>query len=137
MKAGATRTEAEDAAQEAMIQAWRHWNELTEPKNNPRGWVRKVAMRVFLKTVPKRLSCGEALPMAVEEVVVDLSERTQLVLRLFASLPYMSRMVLAYTADGFTDEETAAELNTTPAAVRKSRQRGRQTMKELLRGGEL
>jgi DNA-directed RNA polymerase specialized sigma24 family protein len=135
MKNGATLTEAQDATQEAMIQAWRRWGDLTRPGNSPGGWIRKVAFRAFVKTVPQRPSSHDDMPVAAGEVVVEMSERAQLVFRLLAMLPYMQRMVLAYSADGFNDRLIAVELDTTPVAVRKNRQRGREAMKKLLIGG--
>lgn len=137
MRFGATFPEAQDAAQIAMIEAWRNWGSLTEPGNYPRAWVRKVAHRAFLRSMPKWEVLGydaiDDLPAVTD---IELSECTQIMFDLLGRLPYRQRAVLAYTADGFDDKWIAAELKSTPAAVRKNRQRARETMKELLQGGD-
>jgi RNA polymerase sigma-70 factor (ECF subfamily) len=136
---GATLAEAADAAQTAMEQVWRHWEQLT----HPRAWVRTVAYRSYLKSIPRHEHLTEAppeLPALAPEVALEFTEQVETVVRLLAPLPAQQRLVMAWSMYDFTDEEIARELNTTPAAVRQSRRRARQTLKQQLphpsKGGE-
>jgi RNA polymerase sigma factor (sigma-70 family) len=74
------------------------------------------------------------------EVEVLISERTQAARDLLATLPMMQRLVMAWKTDGFSYEEIAKELRTTPGAVRQNMHRARSALKRQLaassEGGE-
>lgn len=57
-----------------------------------------------------------------------------------SALPPQQRLVMAWGMYGFTAEEIARELNTTPVAVRQSRTKARRILKQQLenpsRGGD-
>jgi DNA-directed RNA polymerase specialized sigma24 family protein len=82
---GASRADAEDAVQEAMILAWRQWDTLQEPA----VWVRTVAVRAHWKLARARQSMvllGESAPgAAVDPDLGIFTEEQQYVLRLLGS----------------------------------------------------
>jgi RNA polymerase sigma factor (sigma-70 family) len=137
---GATLVEAADAAQTAMVQAWRQWDQLT----HPRAWVRTVAQRTHLNSIPRREALTESppeLPALATDVALEISEQVETVLGLLTPLPDQQRLVMVWSMYGFTDEEIAHELGTTPTAVRQSRQRARKTLKQRIqhpgKGGDV
>jgi RNA polymerase sigma factor (sigma-70 family) len=140
MKLGANPTEAAEAAQAAMVEAWDNWDVLRHPTSTPAAWVRTVAKRAFFRSMARPETPTDTLPelpILAADAVLEISERTRFAHELLAKLPYNQREVMAWTADGFGDDQIAVELRTTRAAVRKSRQRARETLKMLLReGGE-
>lgn len=131
MRIGATVAEATEAAQTAMVEAWRQWHLIT----NPRAWVRTVAKRAYYRSVPVREVVTDALPelsTVAADARLEISEETRTVLGWLAVLPVKQRLVLAWSLDGFTDEEIARELGSTRTAVRKNRQRARDALKHRL-----
>jgi RNA polymerase sigma-70 factor (ECF subfamily) len=138
MKLGASPTEAAESAQAAMVEAWLNWTTISEPGNAPAAWVRTVAKRAFFRSAARPETPTEKLPelpILAADTVLEISERTRFAHELLAKLPYRQREVMAWTADGFGDDRIAVELGTTRAAIRKSRQRARDTLKMLLREG--
>jgi RNA polymerase sigma factor (sigma-70 family) len=136
----ATVDEAKDAAQTAFTEAWRKWNEIRDP----RGWVRTVATRAYLKSIPRcEVMSGSPIDCPLPEAPqaeLLISENTQVVRDLLAILPMSQRLAMAWMADGFSVKEIAGELGTTPGAVRQNISRARSALKERLRisseGGE-
>jgi RNA polymerase sigma factor (sigma-70 family) len=132
MAMGASRAEAEDATQEAMILAWRQWGTL----GSPAAWVRTVAVRTFWKQARTRASQelvqddGTALeqPTADADLVL-FTEEQQNILRRLRALPDMQRKVFALHYDGLSCEEIADLLDKTPATVRSNLRHARQTLK--------
>lgn len=137
---GATVDEARDAAQAAFTQAWEEWDKIDEP----RGWVRTVATRVYLNSIP-RYEVMTDTPvdcpiLHTPEAKLLISERTQAARDLLATLPMTQRLVMALNTDGFSVREIAKELRTTPDAVRQNISRARSSLKRRLgtssEGGE-
>jgi RNA polymerase sigma factor (sigma-70 family) len=133
MKAvGATVHEGTDAAQAALTEAWAKWGTLF----NPPAWVRTVAIRAYYRSVPSgEVSLDrhpEALNLVAVDTPIELSERTAAAHALLELLPPAQRIVLAYSTDGFSDAEIAAELGKSPEAIRQNRHRARKTLKSLL-----
>jgi RNA polymerase sigma factor (sigma-70 family) len=129
---GASRADAEDAAQEAMILAWKQWETIQEPA----AWARTVAVRAYWKLARVRqplVSLGESLPEA--ESNPDLSifaEEQQHVLRLLRALPQQQRTVAALFYDGLACEEIAELVGSPPATVRSHLRHARGRLKELV-----
>jgi DNA-directed RNA polymerase specialized sigma24 family protein len=84
---GASRADAEDATQEAMVQAWRCWDSIREPA----AWVRTVAVRAFWKQAERQSNHLRPFDDAAEPVTdFDLgifALEQQHVLRLLRGLP--------------------------------------------------
>jgi RNA polymerase sigma-70 factor (ECF subfamily) len=103
---GASRADAEDAVQEAMILAWSQWNAIEEPA----AWVRTVAVRKHWKQARSRrqtVPLEEVAEFASDNDLAILAEEQQQVLRLLRNLPAQQRIVAALHFDGLAYEEIA------------------------------
>lgn len=130
---GASRADAEDVTQEAMIGAWKQWDGLREPA----AWVRTVAFRAYWKLARAKRS---VLPLdeSTPEVPIDsdlsiFTEEQQHVLDALRNLPPQQRTVTALFYDGLACEEIAELLGKSPATVRSHLRHARNTLKEVVR----
>lgn len=129
---GAGLADATDIAQESMIEAYRNWPSIQQP----RAWTRRVASRLYGRrrygheTVTEPAGLGPLLRDAPADIAAW--EQRHEVLRLLATLPWRQRQVMAWTYDGYQSPEIAAELNITPAAVRASLVLARRALAEGL-----
>jgi RNA polymerase sigma factor (sigma-70 family) len=130
---GVSQTDAEDAAQEAMISAWNQWDALREPA----AWVRTVALRNYLRTLrggrTQAVSFDESLPDPVgNDDLSTFEEEQEQVLRLLRALPSGQRAVTALYYDGLNCEEIADVLGKTPATVRSNLRHARHSLREVI-----
>ncbi len=134
---GASRADAEDAVQEAMILAWRQWDTIEEPA----AWVRKVAIRKHWKLAQSRQQTVSLNEVAVEPASNNelgiFAEEQQQVLRLLRSLPEQQRIAAALNYDGLASEEIAELTGKSPATVRSNLRHARTALRELLASGTL
>ena len=125
---------AEEVTQDAFVALLRHWARVRD-YDRPGAWVRRVAIRLAVKTarreqrlaaLPRRLR-----PERVEELpVFPVSPETMAALR---SLPVKERVVvvLHYFEDRPVDE-MAELLECTPSAVKMRLSRARHHLADLL-----
>jgi RNA polymerase sigma-70 factor (ECF subfamily) len=132
MAMGASRGDAEDAVQEAMILALRRWDTIEEPAS----WVRTVAARKYW-----RLAKSRQPTVLLDEVMAEPSddrdlgifaEEQQHVLRLLRGLPERQRIVVALYYDGLTTTEIAELTGTSAATVRSNLRHARTALRELV-----
>ncbi|MFD0899244.1 sigma-70 family RNA polymerase sigma factor [Actinomadura sediminis] len=131
MTLGAGQCAAEDAAQTAYAEAFARWDEI----DRPRAWVRTVAIRSLYRDRRAAQASDESLRWLNTKACDDHAERVaerDVVLAALRTLPPRQREVMAWTIDGFKPEQIALELRTTPENVRKSLQRARERLKNLL-----
>jgi RNA polymerase sigma factor (sigma-70 family) len=135
----ATTHEAEEAAQMALVHAWRRWPTLT----NPRAWVRTVAVREHLRSSPsgdprraRQVELDElvqprltAVPSTAETVA--LSDQERLVCAELAKLPPAQRAVAALRYEGYSNREIAELLGVDQSAVRHNVLRARSRLRHL------
>lgn len=132
MRQGAQPHEAAEAAQAAFTEAFVQWETLQYPA----AWLRKVALRQFLR----RPAAREDFPLEFPDWpggmcplrTVELKEEEARVYAALSALPPLQRQVLAWELDGFTTAEIATELHQSPEAVRQNRKRGRERLKKML-----
>jgi RNA polymerase sigma-70 factor (ECF subfamily) len=127
---GASRADAEDATQEAMILAWRNWQSIREPA----AWVRTTAVRSCWRQARVR-----RVHVAVMDEVQDMpsadpdlgifGEEQRRVLSLLRALPPGQRVVAALSYDGLSCEEVAVVLNKPAATIRSQLRHARKTLK--------
>jgi RNA polymerase sigma factor (sigma-70 family) len=133
---GASRADAEDAVQEAMVLAWRQWDSIREPA----AWVRTVAVRAYMKQARGRGNRAVSLDEFTYELPADpdlgiFAEEQQHVLRLLRGLPAGQRTVAALFYDGLTCEEIAELAGKPPVTVRSQLRHARNSLKEMLLAG--
>ncbi|MFI9244794.1 RNA polymerase sigma factor [Streptomyces sp. NPDC053086] len=129
LRHGADFHEATEAAQAAFVQAWEKW----ETIDHPHAWLRTVAYRHLLRTRdlpegPMR-DLGEPPGGVCPVERIELGAQETLVLSVLATLPMQQRRVFAWIYDGFSTQETAEILRTTPEAVRQNLARARKSLK--------
>lgn len=130
---GASRADAEDAVQEAMIAAWQKWETIREPA----AWVRTTAIRRLWKTSQQPLPAalpddGTARPVQGEPDPAVFSEEQQRVLALLRQLPPAQRVIAALYYDGLTAEEIASATGKPAATVRSHLRHARRALKEVI-----
>lgn len=135
---GASRADAEDATQEAMIRALDVWCSIREPA----AWVRTVAIRSYLRMVRRRnaqeVPLDESMPhSATDDGLGAFEQEQQEVLRLLRALPAKQQTVTALYYDGLNCEEIADALRQTPATVRSNLRHARQSLREVIASGRL
>jgi RNA polymerase sigma-70 factor (ECF subfamily) len=134
--AGATETEADEAAAAAMEEVLRRWDQVS----SPRAYARKAAVSHFLKEkergndrIRHRLvGLAEARQDGALDSGLAVWEDGQWVEQLLSSLPAAQREVMAFIVDGFGPSEVAALLGKTPEAVRQNLKAARSRLTFML-----
>ncbi|TKS96073.1 sigma-70 family RNA polymerase sigma factor [Streptomyces galbus] len=130
MRHGADLHEAREAAQAAFVQAWERWESIEYPN----AWLRTVAFRQLVRLRERRedaLQDTDEPPGGVCPVErVELGAQEEFVLRVLAGLPLQQRRAFAWIYDGFTPQEAAKALQTSPEAVRQNLARARKSLKQ-------
>ena len=134
---GASRADAEDAAQEAMLMAWRQWDSIQEPV----AWTRTVAIRAYWRQARMERQAGplEECDCQVESDsdLAIFAEEQQRVLCMLRALPPEQRTVIALHYDGATCEEIARLTGKPSSTVRSHLRHARKTLKELMSSGDV
>ena len=128
---GAQLTDAADLAQDTMIDAFRQWSAIEQP----RAWIRRVASRKYgrrLSSVELPIEAVDGRPLLSPGRDLAEWERHQEILRVLKLLPPRQRQVIAWTFDGYQPWEIAAELGISADAVRASLKLARRKLAELL-----
>lgn len=129
---GARLADAADIAQDTMVDAFRQWSTL----ETPRAWVRRVASRKYARRiahVETPVDQVDGKPLLSCEVDATEWEQNQEILYFLGTLPLRQRQVMAWTFDGYTASEIAAELHMTSGAVRSSLKLARRALTAKLR----
>jgi RNA polymerase sigma-70 factor (ECF subfamily) len=137
---GAIHQDAEDAAQDAFVDAWSltlqpgAWENVTRP----RGWIRVVALRKYHRPTGQRRPMPGILVADVPEdsrgafdVVThdELTVQTEFVRSILRDLVADVRAVMAFAMDGFSPVEIAQHLGMTDQQVRDLIKKGRKTLR--------
>lgn len=131
---------AEDAAQEAFIEAYSHLHQLREPESFP-SWFRKVVFKYCDRLTRGRRAETLPLETAVEmsskakgpEEAVEEQEMKDLVLAAIKALPEQERMVTTlFYINGYSHEEIADFLEVPAATVNNRLRTSRKRLKERM-----
>jgi RNA polymerase sigma-70 factor (ECF subfamily) len=127
--------EAEDAAQEGLVAAWRALSSLAEPVAFS-AWVTRIVGRRCLRRA-RRSARGLPLEL-VPEPAADADPSGDIdVATILRRLAPRQRAVLHLTViDGMSDGEIGAALGISPASVRAHRRRARESVARMLRKRE-
>ncbi|MFC7279839.1 RNA polymerase sigma factor [Paractinoplanes rhizophilus] len=131
IRAGASRADAEDAAQEAMLAALKDWPTIASPK----AYVRTVATRTLYRTWEKAERGDIAERRVTQDTMVaalDANEDADKALEMLAALSPAQRMAFALHVDGHDDAEIAQITGTHPDTVRSNRRYARQKLIRML-----
>ncbi len=141
-KMGAKPQDAEDAAQEAFLAAWRRRSELekggdtTKPGVAPR-WLFTAAHNTILKKWDKDKRCVattlEDMPAVFESDGADYRATLELVTQVIGSLSIRKREIAARLLLGVTNEEISKELGITVPLVQRHKTLLRRSVEEKLR----
>jgi RNA polymerase sigma factor (sigma-70 family) len=124
---GARLADAVDLAQEAMTEAYRSWSAI----KHPRAWAKRVASRKYARLIAQAEEPIESANLSLllpPSLDISKWEERHEVLRSLNLLPPRQRQVMAWTCDGYTPSEIAAELNMNAEAVRANLMRARRTL---------
>jgi RNA polymerase sigma-70 factor (ECF subfamily) len=132
IKAGFSRDEALDAAEDAMVEANAQWDRIQDPG----PWVRKVAIRTAIAAARRRREDvrrsvqGGWLSSAHDdhERIAVVDERSRVV-ALLARLPDKQRVVMVLHMEELDTDEIADLLGLEPATVRSHLRHAREKLK--------
>jgi RNA polymerase sigma factor (sigma-70 family) len=143
MRCGANLADAEDAAQDAFADAWKHmktsmsWGAI----ENPQAWIRKVALRKLWRPAgsSRRQPLTSSVPVPPEPSthgadLAELTAGTMRVLDAMRSLDATARAVMSFHLDGFKGPEIASQLGITPQQARDALKRARRDLARKLDG---
>ena len=124
---------AQEAVQEAFIRAWSNWSTVRD-LDEPRAWVRRVAMRIAVSRWRRARLAGVAVPLVDTHSVVPGPGPTSVALvQALRVLPLNQRraVVLHYMC-GLTVAEIAAQERTREGTVKSRLARAREALAGLL-----
>jgi RNA polymerase sigma factor (sigma-70 family) len=128
------REDAEDATQEAFVEAYRVWDRLAG-YDLPEAWVHRVVVQRLWKAYRKRRTGQDRLlhlPVPRQAGPEQTAEARQ-VLALLAGLPPRQRVTMVlFCLHGWSQQEIAAALRMTRGGVAANVSKARQTLREAL-----
>jgi RNA polymerase sigma factor (sigma-70 family) len=137
-----SRLAADDIAQDALVAAYRRWEEVGRLQN-PAGWVRRVVANKAISTIRRRVSEAKGLTRLASRVTVsqlpDMPDETEWIWREVRRLPRRQVQVIALRYyDQLSLSEIAQVLDCSKETVNTHLRRARETLdRRLQRKGEL
>jgi RNA polymerase sigma factor (sigma-70 family) len=133
---GATKDDAEDAAEETMTEVFQRWADI----ESPLPFARRAVVTNFLKEktrgperVRRRLAeRGERLQEGQQDAGLTLWEDGQWVTQLLRSLPRAQQEVMAFIVDEFSPTEVAMLFGRNPPAIRQNLAAARRQLQRAL-----
>lgn len=131
-----SRLAADDLAQEAMLAAYKKWDEVGRLEN-PAGWVRRVVSNQAVSTVRRRVSEAKGLSrLAMRQTITDVPEilaESEWIWREVRRLPRRQIQVIALRYyDQLSMSEIADVLDCSKETVNTHLRRARQTLDRRL-----
>ena len=128
-------SEAEDAAQEGLVAAWRALSSLVEPAAFS-AWVTRIVGRRCLRRARRSARWLPLELVAEPSAEADPSGDIDVAAILRRLAPRQRAVLHLTVVDGMTDSEIGAALGIAPASVRAHRRRARESVGRLLQKGE-
>lgn len=131
--AGGSLTAAEDATQEAFIQACLRWNRVSR-YDNPGAWVRRVAINKLRNAHRSRLRGDAAMQrMSADAPVPSPDEGDSDLLAALRRLPYKQRLcAVLFFVEGLSTAEVAETMGITQGSVSQHLNRARTALRAYL-----
>jgi len=131
-----SRTDAEDAAQEAYARAWQHWAKVSGYVD-PEGWVRTVGFRITVNSWRKATTRAAAYRRhGVPDDQPDLSPNYLAIVAALRKIsPSQRQAIVLYYLIGLSVDEIAREAGVPAGTVKARLSRGRTALAELLGEG--
>jgi RNA polymerase sigma factor (sigma-70 family) len=144
MRFGASLQAAEDAGQQAFLEAWAMPPGLWADIADPRAWIRTLALRRYWRPpgARRRLLTQPLVDRDIDETPqpgeghADLTPGTLFVVDALRSLDSDSRAVMAFHLDGFKAPEIAVQLGITGQQARDLLKKARKILGRKLAGLE-
>ncbi|GAA1034498.1 sigma-70 family RNA polymerase sigma factor [Virgisporangium ochraceum] len=130
MVQGGRAPTATEIAQEAMLEAYRQWDVIDQP----RAWVRRVASRMWWRARETERAerpqdaLPESGPLLTDDAAAEIEARHTF-LAMTRQLPAAQREVMAWTYDGYRPTEIAALISKPPATVRSVLRQAREALR--------
>lgn len=128
-------SEAEDAAQEGLVAAWRALSSLAEPAAFS-AWVTRIVGRRCLRRARRSARWLPLELVAEPSAEADPSGDIDVAAILRRLAPRQRAVLHLTVVDGMTDSEIGAALGIAPASVRAHRRRARESVGRLLQKGD-
>jgi RNA polymerase sigma-70 factor (ECF subfamily) len=130
MARGAQFSDAQDAAQEAMVKAHDNWEKI----GKPRAWIRTVAARSGQLRRGRDVPWDDAAPepAGADSGRADTGIDNLEVVRLLRLLSDAQRDVFALHLDGFDGDEISEIVGKSPATVRSHLRHARRRLQEVI-----
>ncbi|PZG14849.1 RNA polymerase sigma factor [Nonomuraea aridisoli] len=135
MMAGATQEEADDAVGMTMLDLWRRWPKIDDPK---RYSCRAVVSNFYKrrntdrKEAERLLSTQKPSAEGDWDAQLTLWEDQEWVEQMLDRLPPAQREIMAYYLEGMTGSEIATYLDKKAPTIRKNLQFARDRLKEII-----
>ncbi len=131
-----SRTGAEDLAQEALVAAYRSWDDIRS-KDNPSAWVRRILLNKASSAYRRRLAEAKAFARRGKDVdsvpFPNVTGEADQILAEVRRLPRRQTQVIALAyLEGLRPSEIATVLGISPKSVSTHLRRARQTLSNRL-----
>ena len=130
-----SRLVAEELAQETFLVAYRHWDRI-RGLDNPRAWVRKVAINQrgsFLRAYLRQQTRERDAVARDEEDSIKLADDHAEVWQAIRTLPPLQAQVIAlYYFEDYSVAQVAAALGRAPGTIKAQLHHGRRKLARLL-----
>jgi RNA polymerase sigma factor (sigma-70 family) len=134
-----SRLVAEELAQETFLVAYRHWDRISR-LDNPRAWVRKVAINQrgsFLRAYLRQQTRERDAVARDEEDSIKLADDHAEVWQAIRTLPPLQAQVIAlHYYEDYSVAQVAAALGKAPGTIKAQLHHGRRKLARLL-GAEM
>ncbi|GLY80066.1 RNA polymerase sigma factor [Actinoallomurus iriomotensis] len=130
VRLGASLPEAEDVAQQAMLDVFRHWDDVTAPA----AYTRTAATRIYLRGRKNAKREHEAVQRSWIQETKELAfdGDVQYVMNMLAGLPTDQREIMAWAIDGYGPSEIAELTGRTAATVRSQLRHARRKLAQTI-----
>lgn len=136
----ADQAQAEDALQDTFIKAWQYMANDRQGVLNGRAWLMRIAINTckdYRRTAWFRhIDLRQALDELPPQLLRTGPEDRSLTLAVMELPARYKQVVLLYYFQGFTQQETAAALGISPAAVFRRLRKAEALLRSTLTGGD-